>query len=113
MRMYPVDIIRSLDERPALAVAHYWKTRQGQRDKQKQTGKADQGLRSAVTGGAQMDGFIDLFTELITDSGIANRHVFRSLHLRRIVVMFEAEHGERLVVSPNTPYSGRRMPPLT
>ena len=24
-----------------------------------------------------MDGFIDLFTELITDSGIANRHVFR------------------------------------
>jgi Restriction endonuclease XhoI len=38
---------------------------------------ADQGLRSAVTGGAQMDGFIDLFMELITDSGIANRHVFR------------------------------------
>lgn len=77
MRMNPDDIIRSLAERSALAVAHYWKTCQGQRDKQKQTGKADQGLRSAVTGGAQMDGFIDLFTELITDSGIANRHVFR------------------------------------
>lgn len=76
MRMNPDDIIRSLAERSALAVAHYWKTRQGQRDKQKQTWKADQGLRSAVTGGAQMDGFIDLFTELITDSGIANRHVF-------------------------------------
>jgi hypothetical protein len=58
MRMNPDDIIRSLAERSALAVAHYWKTRQGQRDKQKQTGKADQGLRSAVTGGAQMDGFI-------------------------------------------------------
>lgn len=50
------DIIRSLAERSGQAVAHYWKTRQGQKDKQKQTGKADQGLRSAVTGGAQMDG---------------------------------------------------------
>lgn len=77
MHMNPDDIIRNLTERSAMAVAHYWKTRQGQRDKQKQTGKADQGLRSAVTGGTQMDGFIDLFTELITDSGIANRHVFR------------------------------------
>lgn len=71
------DIIRSLAARSARAVAHYWKTRQGQRDKQKQTGKADQGLRSAVTGGAQMDGFIDLFTELITGSGIAGQYVFR------------------------------------
>lgn len=77
MRMNPDDIIQSLAERSALAVAHYWKTRQGQRDKQQQTGKADQGLRSAVTGGAQMDGFIDLFTELITDSGISNGYVFR------------------------------------
>jgi len=52
------DVIRSLAERSALAVAHYWKTRQGQSVKQQQTGKADQGLRSAVTGGAQMDGWI-------------------------------------------------------
>jgi hypothetical protein len=27
--------------------------------------------------------------------------------------MLEAAHGERLVVAPNTPYSGRRMWPLT
>lgn len=53
------DIIRGLAERSGRAVAHYWKTRQGQRDKQKLTGRADQGLRSAVTGGAQMDGFIE------------------------------------------------------
>jgi hypothetical protein len=77
MSMTQNDILRNLTERCSLAVAHYWKTRQGQRDKQKQTGKADQGLRSAVTGGAQMDGFIDLFTELITDSGISELHVFR------------------------------------
>ena len=69
--------LRDLTDRAGLAVAHYWKTRAGQRDKQKQTGRADQGLRSAVTGGAQMDGFIDLFTELITDFGIPDLYVFR------------------------------------
>lgn len=77
MPMKQDHILRDLPERSGRAVAHYWKTRAGQRDKQKQTGKADQGLRSAVTGGAQMDGFIDLFTELITDSGIRERYIFR------------------------------------
>jgi Restriction endonuclease XhoI len=70
------EILRDLIERSGRAVARYWKTRKGQRDKQKQTGRADQGLRSAVTGGAQMDGFIDLFTEIITDSGVSDRYVF-------------------------------------
>ena len=71
------DILRNLAERSGRAVSHYWKTRAGQRDRQTQTGRADQGLRSAVTGGAQMDGFIDLFMELIADSGIPERYVFR------------------------------------
>lgn len=69
--------MKSLSERTSKAVAHYWHTRTAQRDKQVQTGKADQGLRSAVTGGAQMDGFIDLFTDLITQSGISAHYVFR------------------------------------
>ena len=37
------------------AVVHYWKTRSAQRRKLEQTGKTDQGLRSAVTGGAQLE----------------------------------------------------------
>jgi hypothetical protein len=69
--------MKSLSELPAKAVAHYWQTRTAQRRKQEHSGKADQGLRSAVTGGAQMDGFIDLFTELITDAGIPQQHIFR------------------------------------
>jgi len=77
MSIETIDLLRALDERASRAVAHYWKTREGQRNKQKQTGKGDQGLRSAVTGGAQMDGFIDLFTELVTASGIPERYVFR------------------------------------
>ena len=59
------------------AVAHYWQMRSAQRKKQEKSGKADQGLRSAVTGGAQMDGFIDLFTGLITQAGIAEQYIFR------------------------------------
>src|SRR4030042_134604 len=77
MPMKQEDILRDLPARTGRAWAHYWNTRAGQRDKQKQTGKADQGLRSAVTGGAQMDGVIDLFTELIKGSGISERYVFR------------------------------------
>jgi hypothetical protein len=71
------EILQNLPDRIEKAVAHYWQTRTSQRKKQEQTGKADQGLRSAVTGGAQMDGFIDLFTELVTQAGIHSRYVFR------------------------------------
>ncbi len=41
------------------AVSYYWKTRAAQKRRQKSDGKTDQGSRSAVTGGAQMDGFIN------------------------------------------------------
>lgn len=61
----------------AQAVAHYWQTRVAQRTKQETGAKADQGLRSAVTGGAQMDGFIDLFTEIAAEAGIPANCVFR------------------------------------
>ncbi len=70
-------ILQELTERTKRAVAHYWQTRSAQRQKQEEGGKADQGLRSAVTGGAQMDGFIDLFTELVTYAGIPQRYIFR------------------------------------
>ena len=70
-------ILHELTERTKRAVAHYWQTRSAQRRKQEQSGRADQGLRSAVTGGAQMDGFIDLFMGLITQAGIPGQCIFR------------------------------------
>ncbi|MFH1951207.1 MAG: PaeR7I family type II restriction endonuclease [Pseudomonadota bacterium] len=36
---------------------------------QKNRGVSDAGLRSAVTGGAQMDGFITLFRDFVTAHG--------------------------------------------
>jgi hypothetical protein len=48
----------------------YWKTRLLQQQKQQKSGIVDQGLRAAVTGGAQMDGFIELFARLIASTGL-------------------------------------------
>lgn len=68
--------MKNLAARSREAVAHYWKTRSAQRDKQQQTGRSDQDARSAVTGGAHMDGFIRLFTDLICDAGISRESLF-------------------------------------
>jgi hypothetical protein len=71
------DLIESMKNIISNAVAHYWQTRKAQREKQKKRGVSDAGLRSAVTGGAQMDGFIRLFTKIIVDAGMDESHVFR------------------------------------
>jgi len=71
---------RTLNElipRTAQAVTIYWTTRTAQQQKQQQIGRVDQGLRSAVTGGAQMDGFIQLFTDLITDCSLPSEFIWR------------------------------------
>lgn len=71
------NMLQNLHERTGYAVAHYWRTRALQVNRQKEGGRSDQGFRSAVTGGAQMDGFIDLFTEMIVNAGIPETAVFR------------------------------------
>ena len=71
------SIFNNLSERVTKAVAHYWRARSIQQQKQGQSQKADQGLRSAVTGGAQMDGFIDLFAEIVTQAGISEQYIFK------------------------------------
>ena len=53
------------------AVKHYWKTRALQAKRQgKSRDSKDAGLRTAVTGGAQLDGFIELIRDLLLDSGL-------------------------------------------
>lgn len=69
--------MQNLNERIRQAVAHYWRMRSTQTHKQKEEGRADQGLRGAVTGGAQMDGYIDLFSELIRSAGMSEEYIFR------------------------------------
>jgi len=75
-------LIDNVDKHISEAVAHYWRTRRLQRERQKQRGVNDAGLRSAVTGGAQMDGFIDLFSKLIIEAGIKSENIFYKRHLQ-------------------------------
>ncbi len=65
-----------LSDRLSSAVAHFWRTRRRQQSRQEQSGRTDQGARGAVTGGAQMDGFIELLTDLIVDAGIDKSSIY-------------------------------------
>lgn len=63
------------------AVRGFWSQRVAQRQTQELLGKVDQGRRSDVTGGKQMDGFALALTNLLHDAGVpANSiHVKKSL----------------------------------
>jgi hypothetical protein len=55
------------------AISHFWNTR----NKQTVGGsKSDQGNRSAVTGGKQLDGFIDLVTKVAVDIGVPKECIY-------------------------------------
>ena len=51
------------------AVRAFWKGRSNATKKQKQSGVKDQGNRSAVTGGKNLDGVTDLLIELVKKNG--------------------------------------------
>lgn len=83
------------------AISHYWLTRQKQSEKQSNSGRADQGARSAVTGGAQMDGFIDLITDLILEVGVDKSNVFRNKHLELPGFFRPTKEWDLLLVKDN------------
>lgn len=59
------------------AIKHFWSTRQSQSKKQgSKSGSRDAGARTAVTGGHQMDGFINLVREYLCANGLPETHVY-------------------------------------
>jgi hypothetical protein len=59
------------------AIRQFWGTREVQRQKQgSASGNKDAGARSAVTGGAQMNGFINLVRDLLCENGLPDAHVY-------------------------------------
>ena len=70
------SILSELSKHTREAVRFYWQTRSQQLEKQRKAGGSDQGLRSAVTGGAQMNGFIELLTKLVIEAGIDRSHIY-------------------------------------
>ncbi|MCO6492611.1 MAG: hypothetical protein J5I98_29610 [Phaeodactylibacter sp.] len=64
------------------AVNHFWDTRNRQINRQKEGRRTDQGNRGAVTGGKQLDGFIELLARAAVDMGIPEEYIFlKGAHL--------------------------------
>ena len=64
------------------AVKAFWGNRKAARQKQIESGKADQGERAGVTGGKNMDGFIALVLAIVRANGLAHAKI----HLKRTVL---------------------------
>jgi hypothetical protein len=68
---------QELKSRLAEAVRQFWRTRASQAERQGiVTGVKDAGFRSAVTGGAQLNGFIELVRALLCHSGVPQTEVY-------------------------------------
>lgn len=75
--------------------------RDAQRKKQISGERADQGARSAVTGGAQMDGFIELFRDVIVKAGISEEFIFTKKSLVLPGFFRPTKEWDLLVVKEN------------
>ncbi len=71
-----LEFTKEIGPRISAAVAQYWSSRSRQEDRQRSAGRRDQGSRGAVTGGAQMDGFVELFRDIAISVGISQDDVF-------------------------------------
>lgn len=67
----------SQNKKVAQAVKFFWQTRNDQKKKQTKTGKKDQGSRGAATGGNQLDGFTNLISEILIESGVPEGSIYR------------------------------------
>lgn len=66
-----------IETRLQSAIAYFWNTRETQTQRQgAESGSKDAGARSAVTGGAQMNGFINLVRELLCENGLPEAQVY-------------------------------------
>jgi hypothetical protein len=60
-----------LQSRLAEGIKSFWAVRQQQGTAQSERGKSDQGSRSQITGGAHMDGLINVVRDALRESGLA------------------------------------------
>jgi hypothetical protein len=72
------------DKKAKEAVMAFWGNRQKARQKQIESGKADQGERAGVTGGKNMDGFITLIIDIIKANGLEHAAIHQA---RRVVTL--------------------------
>lgn len=59
------------------AIKAFWQTRDDAKQKQKKSGKPDQGERAGVTGGKNMDGFSSLVVDVVKANGLPHAEIHR------------------------------------
>lgn len=83
------------------AVTQFWESRDRQMRQQEERGVSDQGLRAAVTGGQQMDAFIETLASLIVNAGIAKSDLYTGRRLTELPGYYRPTKGWDLVVVTN------------
>ncbi len=82
------------------AIEHFWATRNQQIIRQKEGQRTDQGNRGAVTGGKQLDGFIELLAMAARDIGIPKEYIFlKGTHLPGY--FRPTKEWDFLIIAPN------------
>ena len=69
-----LDLV-NYEEKAREAVKAFWGNRDAARQKQIETGKADQGERASVTAGKNMSGFLDLILDVIKANGLSHAEI--------------------------------------
>jgi len=69
-------VISALDRMMPDAVRHFWQARARASGSQKARGISDQGNRSGVTAGKNLDGFIAMVGKIVVDNGIPDAEVY-------------------------------------
>jgi len=72
--LMPADI----ENRIRQAIRFFWNTRDGQVLRQEAHAVHDQGNRGAVTGGKQLDGFVELIKEILVENEVSESVIFTS-----------------------------------
>ena len=72
-----LDLV-NYEQKALEAVKAFWGNREAARQKQIESGKADQGERAGVTGGKNMDGFLSLVLDIIKANGLAHAEVYQN-----------------------------------
>ena len=74
--MTKIAIPKDLKKRLQAAVEVFWSTRKSQLEKQENLDVHDQGNRGAVTGGKQLDGFVDLISCTLEMNGVPKKDIY-------------------------------------
>lgn len=73
----PIDLV-DYESKVRNAVKIFWASRSAAKQKQQESGNIDQGERSGVTSGKNMDGFIDLIIAIVKANGLKDSEIHMS-----------------------------------